>query len=189
MPVTSIPRNHLFCYTGYVPATSDLVRLDVCGDPADLIVRFLNTLDVEEGTDAIDTLHGWASWLSAEGLDGCFGPQDPGALERARELRGDLRALASGEQHAQGRQVDVQVALTADGQVELSAPTAAGFLAAAAAKVAIEERIDRVKICPADDCRWAFYDTSRNRSRQWCSMKVCGNRAKARAHRQRSTPR
>jgi predicted RNA-binding Zn ribbon-like protein len=172
-----------------VPATSDLVRLDVCGDPADLIVRFLNTLDVEEGTDAIDTLDGWASWLSAEGLDGCFGPQDPGALERARELRGDLRALASGEQHAQGRQVDIQVALTADGQVELSAPTAAGFLAAAAAKVAIQERIDRVKICPADDCRWAFYDTSRNRSRQWCSMKVCGNRAKARAHRQRSTPR
>ena len=189
MPVTSIPRNHLFCYTGYVPATSDFVRLDVCGDPADLIVRFLNTLDVEEGTDAIDTLDGWASWLSAEGLDGCFGPQDPGALERARELRGDLRALAGGEQHARGRQVDIQVALTADGQVELSAPTAAGFLAAAAAKVAIEERIDRVKICPADNCRWAFYDTSRNRSRQWCSMKVCGNRAKARAHRQRSTPR
>jgi hypothetical protein len=171
-----------------VPETSDLVQLDVCGDPADLIVRFLNTLDVEEGTDAIDTLGGWVTWLSAQGLDGCFGPQDPGALESARELRGDLRALASGEQHPQGRQVDIQVALTTDGQVELSAPTAAGFLAAAAAKVAIEQRIDRVKICPADDCRWAFYDTSRNRSRQWCSMEVCGNRAKARAHRRRAAP-
>ena len=186
MPVSFSLRNRLFCYTGYVPATSDLIRLDVCGDPADLIVRFLNTLDVEDGTDAIDTLDGWEAWLSAEGLDGCFGPQDRGALERARELRGALRALAGGEQHAQGRQVDIQVALTADGQVELSAPTAAGFLAAAAAKVAIQERIDRVKICPADDCRWAFYDTSRNRSRQWCSMEVCGNRAKARAHRQRN---
>jgi hypothetical protein len=169
-----------------VPATSDLVRLDVCGDPADLIVRFLNTLDVEQGTDAVATLDGWASWLQAEGLEGCFGPQDPAALEQVRELRGDLRALASGEQQAQARGVDIQVALTADGGVELSAPTAVGFLAAAAAKVAIEERLDRVKICPADDCRWAFYDTSRNRSRQWCSMEVCGNRAKARAHRQRS---
>jgi hypothetical protein len=186
MPVTFIPRNHLFCYTGYVPENRDLIRLDVCGDPADLIVRFLNTMDVEDGTDAIDTLDGWESWLAAEGLDGCFGPQDLGALERARELRGDLRARASGEQHAQGRQVDIQVAFTAEGQVELSAPTAAGFLAAAVAKVAIEGRIDRVKICPADDCRWAFYDISRNRSRQWCSMKECGNRAKARAHRQRS---
>jgi hypothetical protein len=171
-----------------MPATRDLVRLDACGDPADLIVRFLNTLDVEAGTDAIDTLDGWASWLSAQGLQGCFGPQDASALERARELRGDLRALASGRQHAQGRQVDIQVSLTVDGQVELSASTAAGLLAAAAAAVAIQERIDRVKICPADDCRWAFYDTSRNRSRQWCSMKVCGNRAKARAHRRRSAP-
>jgi hypothetical protein len=168
-----------------VSATSDLVRLDVCGDPADLIVRFLNTLDVEDRTDAIETLDGWTAWLAAQGLDGCFGPQDLGALEGARELRGDLRALASGEQQAQGRQVDIQVALTVDGQVELSAPTATGFLAAAAAKVAIEARIDRIKICPADDCRWAFYDTSRNRSRQWCSMEVCGNRAKARTHRQR----
>jgi hypothetical protein len=171
-----------------MPASSDLVRLDACGDPADLIVGFLNTLNVEAGTDALDTLDGWVSWLSAQGLQGCFGPQDSGALERARELRGDLRALAGGQQHARGRQVDISVALTVDGQVELSAPTAVGFLAAAAAKVAIEQRIDRVKICPADNCRWAFYDTSRNRSRQWCSMKVCGNRAKARAHRQRSSP-
>jgi hypothetical protein len=188
MRVSCERRNPLFCYTGYMPASSDLVRLDACGDPADLIVGFLNTLNVEAGTDALDTLDGWVSWLSAQGLQGCFGPQDSGALERARELRGDLRALAGGQQHARGRQVDISVALTVDGQVELSAPTAVGFLAAAAAKVAIEQRIDRVKICPADNCRWAFYDTSRNRSRQWCSMKVCGNRAKARAHRQRSSP-
>lgn len=169
-----------------MPPAQELVLLDVCGDPADLIVRFLNTLDVEAGTDAMATLVGWGSWLSDQGLDGCFGRQDPDALERARELRADLRALAGAGQHSQGRLVDIQVALTADGRVELSAPTAVGFMAAAAAKVALERRIDRVKICPADDCRWAFYDTSRNRSRQWCSMDVCGNRAKARAHRQRS---
>jgi predicted RNA-binding Zn ribbon-like protein len=42
-----------------------------------------------------------------------------------------------------------------------------------------------VKICPADDCLWAFYDESRNGSRQWCSMDDCCNRAKARAHRAR----
>ncbi|MEO8517650.1 MAG: CGNR zinc finger domain-containing protein [Dermatophilaceae bacterium] len=43
-------------------------------------------------------------------------------------------------------------------------------------------------MCPADGCRWGFNDTSRNRSRQWCSMEVCGNRAKARAHRGRRAP-
>jgi hypothetical protein len=171
-----------------VQPTQELVLLDVCGDPADLVVRFLNTVDVEAGTDVMANLDGWGAWLSDQGLDGCFGPQDLGALERARELRDDLRVLASGEQRGQGRLVDIQVALTAEGTVELSAPTAVGFLAAAAAKVALERRIDRVKICPADDCRWAFYDASRNRSRQWCSMEVCGNRAKARAHRLRGAP-
>jgi len=171
-----------------VQATSDLVRLDVCGDPADLIVRFINTLDVEAGTDALDTVGGWQSWLSAEGLDGCFGRESPRTLRQARELRDDLRAVASGERRAEVRQVGIQVALTADGKVELSARTAVGFIAAAAAKVAVERRLDRVKICPADDCRWAFYDISRNRSRQWCSMEVCGNRAKARTHRARSAP-
>jgi hypothetical protein len=171
-----------------VPAPGDLVRLDVCGDPADLIVRFINTLDVEAGSDALDTVDGWRSWLSAQGLDGCFGQESPRDLEQVRELRDDLRALASGERCGQVQQVGIQVALTVDGQVELSSQTAVGLIAAAAAKVAIEQRLDRVKICPADDCRWAFYDTSRNRSRQWCSMEVCGNRAKARAHRERSAP-
>ncbi len=167
-------------------ASSDTVLLDVCGDPADLIVRFINTLDVDAGSDALDTVDGWRSWLSAEGLDGCFGKQGPRDLEQARELRDDLRALASGERCGQPQQVGIQVALTVDGQVELSSRTGVGLIAAAAAKVAIEQRLDRVKICPADDCRWAFYDTSRNHSRQWCSMEVCGNRAKARAHRRRS---
>ena len=45
------------------------------------------------------------------------------------------------------------------------------------------EGIKRVGEC-ADDrgCGWLFYDTSRNRTRQWCSMRGCGNRAKARRH-------
>ena len=194
MAVTSIPRNLQICYTGYVPESTDLVRLDVCGDPADLIVRFINTLDVEAGTDVLDTVDSWQSWLAAQGLDAGFGRESARDLEQARELRDDLRALASGARRQQGRQgrqglqVGIQVALTDDGEVELGADTAVGLIAAAAAKVAIEKRLDRVKICPADNCRWAFYDSSRNHSRQWCSMEVCGNRAKARAHRQRSTP-
>ncbi|HYH51840.1 MAG TPA: CGNR zinc finger domain-containing protein, partial [Acidimicrobiia bacterium] len=41
------------------------------------------------------------------------------------------------------------------------------------------------KVCRQPDCRWAYYDESRNRSRTWCSMESCGNRAKARSFRQR----
>jgi predicted RNA-binding Zn ribbon-like protein len=45
------------------------------------------------------------------------------------------------------------------------------------------EDLQRVGVC-ADDrgCGWLFYDTSRNRTRQWCSMRGCGNRAKAKRH-------
>lgn len=38
----------------------------------------------------------------------------------------------------------------------------------------------RVKECAAEDCNWLFIDVSRNRSRRWCDMRICGNRAKAR---------
>jgi predicted RNA-binding Zn ribbon-like protein len=46
----------------------------------------------------------------------------------------------------------------------------------------------RLKACPADDCLWAFYDHSRNRSGTWCEMGECGNRAKARRYRERHKP-
>ncbi len=44
---------------------------------------------------------------------------------------------------------------------------------------------ERLKACREHTCEWAFYDHSRNRSATWCSMKVCGNRAKARTYRAR----
>ncbi|MDQ0369302.1 CGNR zinc finger domain-containing protein [Catenuloplanes indicus] len=43
----------------------------------------------------------------------------------------------------------------------------------------------RLKICDAETCREAFYDWSKNSSRRWCSMGVCGNRSKTRAYRER----
>jgi predicted RNA-binding Zn ribbon-like protein len=45
----------------------------------------------------------------------------------------------------------------------------------------------RVKACsPPDGCGWLYYDSSRNRSRRWCSMQSCGNAAKARSYYARS---
>ncbi|QQZ08518.1 CGNR zinc finger domain-containing protein [Heyndrickxia vini] len=42
-----------------------------------------------------------------------------------------------------------------------------------------EKELSRVKKCEGYPCGWLFFDTSRNRSRRWCSMADCGNRAKA----------
>jgi predicted RNA-binding Zn ribbon-like protein len=85
------------------------------------------------------------------------------------------------------------VHFTGSGSAEL-APAAAGFPAALAAilvPVAEGDRDgtwQRVKACRADDCQWAFYDRSRNRSGVWCNMAVCGNREKVRAYRRRGSP-
>ena len=37
-------------------------------------------------------------------------------------------------------------------------------------------------VCDGDGCAWLFIDTSKNRTRRWCDMAICGNRAKARRH-------
>lgn len=44
---------------------------------------------------------------------------------------------------------------------------------------------ERLKACREHTCEWAFYDHTKNRSGAWCTMEVCGNRAKARAYRER----
>jgi predicted RNA-binding Zn ribbon-like protein len=43
------------------------------------------------------------------------------------------------------------------------------------------EQRERVKECASATCEWVFLDRSRNRSRRWCDMSDCGNRAKARS--------
>src|SRR3954453_10913833 len=46
-------------------------------------------------------------------------------------------------------------------------------------------REDRIRICANETCQWIFFDESRTGQRRWCDMKTCGNRAKARRHRER----
>jgi predicted RNA-binding Zn ribbon-like protein len=55
-----------------------------------------------------------------------------------------------------------------------------------AADLLTSSESSRVGKCADEKCGWLFLDNSRNRSRRWCSMKDCGNRAKARRHYQRS---
>lgn len=55
-----------------------------------------------------------------------------------------------------------------------------------AARLLTSEERGRVRECASATCRWLFLDRSRNRSRRWCDMKVCGNRVKARRHYRKS---
>ena len=54
-----------------------------------------------------------------------------------------------------------------------------------AAELLASRDLGYLRKCAAENCRWIFLDTTRNRSRRWCDMRVCGNRAKVRRHYQR----
>jgi predicted RNA-binding Zn ribbon-like protein len=58
-------------------------------------------------------------------------------------------------------------------------------VAQSAADLLTSDDLSSVRECEALTCAWLFLDHSRNRSRRWCDMKVCGNRQKARRHYQR----
>ena len=58
-------------------------------------------------------------------------------------------------------------------------------VALSAAEVLTSGEVARTRVCEANDCAWLFMDLSKNRSRRWCDMKNCGNRAKSRRHYQR----
>ena len=62
---------------------------------------------------------------------------------------------------------------------------ALGQLMAVVVQAVADDTWPRLKACREDECQWAFYDQSRNRSGQWCVMAVCGNRNKARTYRKR----
>ena len=169
----------------------------------ELVIGFVNTLDREEATDEFATSAGLQRWLTDRGL--LRGPR-PGLGEKERrmaiELREALRSLMlehnGGPADARAAQVLESVARRGELGVHFApdgtaapAPGRTGFpgaLAAALVPIAEASRDGswrRVKACRADDCEWAFYDYSRNRSGVWCNMAVCGNREKVRAYRRR----
>ena len=56
------------------------------------------------------------------------------------------------------------------------------LLAQRALDLLIRDELPRLHTCASETCRWLFLDTSKNRTRRWCDMKICGNRAKARRY-------
>ena len=66
------------------------------------------------------------------------------------------------------------------GRFETCAELPVWLLAQSAGELLMSEALEQVRACDADSCRWLFLDTSRNHTRRWCDMRVCGNRMKAR---------
>jgi predicted RNA-binding Zn ribbon-like protein len=109
-------------------------------------------------------------------------------LFTAQAAQGDL-ALLTDEAHRAW--AGATLASTADGWA-WQWDRAAGLdcvlwpVARSAAELLTSGRLDRVRECEGPSgCGWLFLDTSKNGRRRWCDMRVCGNRAKGRRHRQR----
>jgi len=61
-----------------------------------------------------------------------------------------------------------------------------GTIVAIAFVASFDGTFAHLKTCASEDCRAVFYDRSKNHSGRWCSMEVCGNRAKMRRFRKRA---
>ncbi|HVL88967.1 MAG TPA: CGNR zinc finger domain-containing protein [Actinomycetota bacterium] len=179
------------------------VKADTVPAPTRLVAAFVNTLDLESPADRIGTPAALRAWLQEQSLL----PEDaplPGRydVDMAQAMREDLRDLLEcncggplaercvngiNRVSSAGRLV---VRIGPDGRAVLEPETAGvsgalGAIMAAVYTAMTDGTWERLKTCRRESCRWVFYDASKNRSGQWCSMKVCGNREKARQYRER----
>ncbi|MGW0829369.1 CGNR zinc finger domain-containing protein [Streptomyces prunicolor] len=161
-------------------------RVPAPGDLA-LIEALVNTLDIEAGADELDTEDGRSRFGITQG-----------EAEAARELRESLRAtLLAHAGHPAHRETTplgellarapVLVAIDAhDGSARIE-PADSDLLlsrvASAIARALAEGTWPRLKACEAPTCHWAYYDRSPAGRGRWCSMAVCGARAKMRRYR------
>jgi predicted RNA-binding Zn ribbon-like protein len=169
-----------------------------------LVQDFVNTMnhEFEPAADGLGTAERAGEWLAGRGLLAAGAPPlSARDVAAARELREALRAVL--EAHTGGGAIPpaaravlerasararLRLRLDAAGRPALLPEAegfagAAGLLLAALHAAALDGTLERLKAC--EQCGWAFYDRSRNRSSRWCSMLICGARSKRRAYRRR----
>jgi len=178
------------------------------GQPADLletpadVAAWLGEAGLIAAAEAERLARRWAS-DAAEG---------DAVLERVRAFRGGLRRML--ETVVQGGVVSTEAITAINGALQgergyrqVVADAASGtfterfvalggdagegdrvlaLLAETASDLLCRGDLSRVRVCESPRCILVFYDTSKNRTRRWCSMAACGNRMKAAAHFQRT---
>lgn len=131
--------------------------------------------------------------------------QAASVLGRAREFREALNSLAESiekDRHPQSAVLDtissylaaayangrlvphdggLQWVASADDAVE----RVLWEIGRAAGRLILSPRLSKIRACAAADCGWWFVDDTKNHSRRWCDMKLCGNRDKVRRFRQK----
>lgn len=177
---------------------------------AALIYDFLNTLDlrgfVQNGaphqvSDQLASVEGLADWLAEHGLLTPHRSLTPTDHQAALALRAALRDYVALEplqrrQAKTGHTLDLACApfpivmASEAGRLGLRPATDSGVgglsrVIAQVYRLSEADKLDRLKTCDSEDCRWVFFDRSKPGNRRWCSSELCGNRHKTRDYRLR----
>ena len=170
-----------------------------------LVQAFLNShwdLEADFGADLLATPEALRAWLVRRRLiarDARVSPRDHRA---ALAVRDGLRALliannggplesgavAALDTEARAAPLGVELGGGEPSFVPLPGRLdgALSLVLSIVARSMLDGSWPRFKSCRDDHCRWAFYDHSRNGASSWCSMAVCGGRAKQRAYYRRT---
>jgi predicted RNA-binding Zn ribbon-like protein len=168
--------------------------------PLRLVQSFVNTVDLEHEREWLGDPQALAAWALERRLAPAGTTFRLRDLARALELREafrvllaanrdrrrDVAALAALAEAAQAARLTVVFDRRGTPALETGAGGIDGLcgeLVSVAVTAMLDGSWERLKACR--NCRWAFYDESKNRSARWCSMSLCGNRLKTRAYRRR----
>ena len=174
-------------------------------EPLTRVQALINTVDLESGTDRLADPADAVPWLRSVGLLGAQADAGADDLRTIRAVREALRAVlvhnSGGPAPSTAQMLPLRhvaesatarVRLDEDGAVRLDADadSVEGRLLKLLLIVAEAQRDGtwaHLKACGNEECRWAFYDRSRNHGGTWCEMATCGNKLKNREFRARRT--
>jgi predicted RNA-binding Zn ribbon-like protein len=177
------------------------VEFKVAPAPLLAVQAFANTYSVEDGEERLLDPAAAKDWLVGSGLALPGVEVGTEELRVLLELRSAVRGLIAANladtaeevdpgraatylaRHAPALRVGAGGALEVDLDPVSSVDEFAGQIAGIVFSSQLGGEWARLKLCACDDCRWSFYDSSRNRGGMWCQMDVCGNRIKNRRYR------
>jgi predicted RNA-binding Zn ribbon-like protein len=175
-------------------------------EPLLAVQALANTFDFDEDEEHLSDPEATREWLVRSGLAESgvtVSDAEHGELIRFRTL---IRDLLDGNVHAEhapdvsalgqlaaGHPVPVRASSAGELSLDLEPQADVDGVIAQMLGIILEAQTrgewPRLKICASDECRWAFYDSSKNRGGTWCRMEECGNRVKNRRYRERHSRR
>ncbi|MDH4156296.1 MAG: CGNR zinc finger domain-containing protein [candidate division Zixibacteria bacterium] len=175
-------------------------------DELAFVQGYANLLRFIQMRREIDGVAVLKKWLVRHGLLAAAGRVDQQDLRLALSFHDALRGLIRANEGTQVEASNVRrlnrlvgrfnlaVVFAPDGSARLEplargVEKALGRLLAVVIQAMADGSWRRLKACGNPDCQWVYYDSSKNNSGRWCSMLVCGGRAKARTYRQRRASR